>query len=238
MQRKTAKMVIGDKYWDAATSLLSLFSCLSGMKQAQKSHRMIIPWYCIFTAIFKKKKMIKHQGKAQSTFMKRQLNFEHCRMYKHVSAYCFLSLRHLFSFSHILTPGNQSYSFTSPVSLSNNILLSERGDRWWRGFILQVWTESFLQMSRFLLLFIYFPSNVTPTGIPAENPGWPQLLISSPNFVSHLSAPRTRWCLLQIGLVSSVALKQRSSLELLLTQWALCSSLNNSFPNHAKEQRQ
>lgn len=89
-----------------------------------------------------------------------------------------------------------------------------------------------------IYLFIYFPGNLAPTGIPAENPGWPQLLISSPNFVSHLSAQRSRWCLLQICLVSSVALKQRSSLELLLTQWSLCSSLNNSFHNYAEERHQ
>lgn len=60
MQSKTAKVVIGDKFWDAATSLLSLFSCLSGMKQDEKSHCMIIPWYCIFIALLKKKRINSH----------------------------------------------------------------------------------------------------------------------------------------------------------------------------------
>lgn len=91
-----------------------------------------------------------------------------------------------FSFSHIITPGNQSYTFTSPVSRSNKILLSKRGDGWWRGFILQVWTQSFLQMSRFLPLFIYIFSRQRCTH---RNTCRESRLTAAPHFISKLCEP-------------------------------------------------
>lgn len=146
MQSKTAKMAIGDKYWDAAASLLSLFSCLSGTKQDQK-----IPSYDRFIVC------------------------------KHVSAYCFF----VFPSPFLITPGKQSYTFTSPVSLSNNILQSKRGDRWWRGFILRVWTREF-PADEAIPSIIYLFSQQRCTH---RNTRWESRLTAAPHFISKLCEP-------------------------------------------------
>lgn len=100
-EQTRAKMDVGDKYKDAATSLFSTFSM--SIRDETRSeislydNTLVLYIYCNI----KKKERTKHLGKVQSTFMKRQLNFEHYRMRKNVSAYCFFCL--LITFSPLVT---------------------------------------------------------------------------------------------------------------------------------------